>query len=417
MKNVLIALLLATASLPSSEAPSISDFAFMVRWERRSTTNSSVEESKRQSELLKQIVALILDYGPHEKLESAIALFLRAYFQEEFQIINAKSTPFFGKSKDEVFYILDDHERTAYVVKAFLHPETMASNFMPEFSGIALLNEKKMANLRGVEALGIGRCRAGGTPYGLLLEHVAPGKLVHQYILEIGLAQEPARSLLIKKASRMFYVIGQAFAQLHRGYSEKISFPEELKQKLRLKLEALDVPEVASKLAGKIDRQALDLYVEKVIEDALREPMTPCLQHGDAHWKNVFYEEKKELVTLIDTAKLHRTVDIEGNPLADGGYDLVRIQESLVRNSLRLMTYDEVQILIDALHDGYRSHQGVAHPAHIHFHIVYSKISRLSNYANYDNISDPIDSERSRLTFEHSLQVLQKLYSSWRRSQ
>lgn len=409
-QNVLIVLLLATASLQSTEAPTISEFAFMIRWERRYPANNPIEESLRQTELLKHIVNLIPHYGKHEALEPAIALLLRDYFQEEFQIVNAKSTPFFGKSKDEVFYIQDNQGKTLYVVKAFLDPETLGSNFMPEFSGIALLKEKNMANLKGVEALALGKCHAGAIPYGLLLEVVAPGKLVHQYITAISLAQEPARSEAIQKAARMFYVIGQAFTQLHREHSEKVPFPEELKLKMRQKLDALDAPEVAAKLAERIDRQALNRYVEKVIEAASQERMTPCFQHGDPHWKNVFYDPEQELVTLIDTAKLHRTVDIEGNPLADGAYDLVRIQESLVRNSLRLMTAAEVQILIDALHEGYQSHEGVANPAHIYFHIIYSKISRLSNYADYDRIADPIDSERSRLTFEHSLEfILQEL--------
>lgn len=409
-RNVLIALLVTVASLQSAETPSIGEFAFMIQWERRYTGNTPSQESARQTEILKHIVNLIPNYGKHETLEPAIALFLSDHFKEELYIVNSKNTLFFGKSKDEVFYIQDSQGKMAYVVKAFRDPETLGSNFMPEFSGLTLLHEKHMANLKGVDAIGIGKCQVGSLAYGLTLVSVAPGKLVQQYINEIGLAQGPARRQAILKAARMFYVMGKAFTQLHKvtGHRAKIAFPEELQQKMRQKLDALDAPEVAAKLAGKIDRNALKRYVEKVIEEAAKVRMTPCYQHGDPHWKNVFYDEENELVTLIDTAKLHRTVDIEGNPLADGAYDVVRIQESLVRNSLRLMTAAEVQILIDALHEGYRSHKGVAEPAHIHFHIIYSKVSRLSNYADYDHISDPIDSERSRLTFEHSLKALQE---------
>ncbi|MCE5317928.1 MAG: aminoglycoside phosphotransferase family protein [Parachlamydia sp.] len=408
-QNYLIALLLAAASLQSTESPTIAEFAFMIRWERPYTGNSPPEEAARQSWLLKHIVNLIPDYGKHETLEPAITFFLREHFAEDYRIVNARSTPLFGKSKDDVFYIQDVQGTTLYVVKAFRNPETLGSMFLPELSAMTLLQDLKLTKLKGVKPLRIGKCQAGALPYGLLLESLAPGKLVYQYILEIGLAQEPARSLAIQKVARMFHVIGQAFAQLHKKHAELSEpFPEDLKQKMRQKLAALDSPEVQAKLEGKIDQQALSRYAEKVIDEAAQVPMVPCFQHGDPHWKNVFYDEEKELVTLIDVGKLHRSVDIEGKPLSDGTYDLVRVQESLVRNSLRLLTAAEVQKLIDALHKGYRSQGGIAQPAHIHFHTIYSKISRLSSYADYDRIEDPIESTRNRLTFENSLQALQE---------
>ncbi len=352
--------------------------------------------------ILEEAVSQIFDYGEQERLENAIEQLLKKELAlENFSLINSKETDFFGKSKDEVFFVRDlQTGALQYVVKAFQNPETFSGRLLPELSAMALLQELPQETFKPVIPLAVGQSRWNSINYGLLVQSVAPGVRIDQYVLDHDL----------KEAIHMFRIIGKNFAALHAGDPSLVAtLSEEVQGKLRKHYEALLNPEILPLVEDKLDFSKLKKEVERVLEEVASLSFVRSYQHESAHVRNIFFDEETDQVTFIDVAKMHPSIDSEGNPLLDPVCDLVRLQESLNHQMVGILTQDEMDQLILALYDGYREAGGILDERLKHFYTLSSKLSRIKSNAKYEQREDPADKEKRRLTFESSLSYVQQL--------
>lgn len=77
--------------------------------------------------------------------------------------------------------------------------------------------------------------------------------------------------------------------------------------------------------------------------------------HGDAHLQNIFYDESREKIVLIDLARLHHSVNILGKPLASGRYDVLRVRASLKQCAEGILPEQETNRLLQIFMDAYQS--------------------------------------------------------------
>jgi hypothetical protein len=385
----------------AAASPAIDRLTEQAKALRIQTTLPQQEEIARQTALLANAMSQLIDYGEQEKLETAVELLLKNEMDlDNFTIINSKDTDFFGKSKDEVFFVKSQDGSLRYVVKAFRNPETRAGRLLPELSAMALLRELPEGTFLPVSPLAVGKCRSNETNYGLLVESVAPGKRIDQYTLEEKL----------EKVAHMFQVIGGHFAKLHRADQPlQGTFPEEERLQLLKKYEALLNPKTLAQLEGKLDLNALKKEVDRVLNEVDSLTLVRSFQHESAHVRNLFFDEERDQVIFIDVAKMHLSIDFEGNPLSDNACDLVRLQESLSHQMVGTLTEKQIKNFVQALYDGYEAYGGHADRRLINFYTLTSKLSRLKSSGKFDEIQDPIEKEKHRLTFENNLKFLQEL--------
>lgn len=79
--------------------------------------------------------------------------------------------------------------------------------------------------------------------------------------------------------------------------------------------------------------------------------------HGDAHLQNIFYDEGRRKIVLIDLARLHHSVDILEKPLATGRYEILRLRASLKQCAEGILSEQETNQFLHIFMDAYHSIQ------------------------------------------------------------
>lgn len=292
--------------------------------------------------ILLQILDLIPHFGSFEKLEEALEGFVQQHLDAPYKIVNSKTTSFHGNSDDEVFFLYDPQGKMHYVVKAFLNPDQLESNFIPEFAGNGIIQAMQLPRLKSVCTLGLGRCDIDDKQYGLLLCTAAPGKRVDQFLTAI--QQNKAK---LEEAIEAFKAVGAAYAELHQpDDTRSIPFPKKWADRLESNLRKLDDPIISEKLQGKVDIAKLQDYGRNLIQICEKIHIPPAYSHGSAHLKNIFYDPASGDVILIDTGKLHHSINREGLPCEDAAFDLMRIEENVVHSTLDKLEQEEVSALL-----------------------------------------------------------------------
>jgi hypothetical protein len=262
-------------------------------------------------------------------MESGVAAFLKRALKRDpkaYRIVNSKDTPFFGKSKAQVYFIQNKCGVTRYVVKVFQHPTKVDNRFMLELSSMASILKRKLINADCVMPLAVGQFWSGDKQYGLLLETVARGQRGDQYIL----ALRDRKAIVLRSlrdsrqteqfdvARRMMQALGRALAEVHG-------------------IDAL-----------KWARGA------KAIEKAVGLSGRRIYKHGDAGVRNFFYDDETESLTLIDIGSMHESIGRRGEPLATKTKDLSRVKKSVEQLARRAkLAPEEVETLLTAFYEGY----------------------------------------------------------------
>jgi hypothetical protein len=369
------------------------------------------EELLRQTLLLEQLIKNVPDYGDHESLEQALDLLLRKEMNlVDFILVNSKTTEFCGRSRDEVFFVQDAEGVTLYVAKAFIEPGSIKGRFFPELSAMALLRDREMKTFKGVNPLIVGKCHWKGKNYGLLVEIVAPGIRMDKCVEKIAANPKYSidRKLEMEKAIHLCECFGQSIAELHEVHENlSTGLSKDALKRIRRKVEKLFDERVKSFLEGKIDVNALTSLVDRLYREAIASPFVPCYQHGDLNLNNVFFDESSGLITAIDVHRMHRSIDINGNPLSDGVYDLIHIKESLIHHLLGYLTDEEISLLIDAIFRKDLNLERFFNEPLVLFYTVCIRLAKMIACVNFNELH--IKKERRRLIFERHLQYLKMI--------
>lgn len=365
-------------------------------------------EEQRAKNILEEVYAKLPHHDSAQSLENAVHAFVTDVFETDFTVIDARQTDLSGKSHDAVFMVQDSNGELCYIVKAFLNPHDLTSKFLPEISALDLIKQLAMPNVVPVEPIA-GACYSDGKQeWGLLLESVAKGWRIDQYVYNLAKpgSSPQERTLCLQAAEKAFQRMGQGLAELHRTKSAHTgSIPAISIAKYDDKLnQILADPFICEQLSQFVVLSDFVKYIKNIKDEALQVPLFYSYWHGDAHLGNMFYDEVADAFSFIDVAKMHQSIDIDGRPLLDGTQDLLRAEENLLRISLGLLTEEEVDRLLDVFYQAYESQAGqLLDKRLIVFYKTYLKLGRLISYSRYVGEQDPTKRLKDQRVFESAL--------------
>jgi hypothetical protein len=350
---------------------------------------SDRNQERHKELILAQAIHQLPDYGEHQDLKTAVSLLLKSEMNfDQGDIVYARETPFYGSTEDEIFFVRD-REKGAflYVVKAFNHPELVSGKLLPEVSAMLFLEELQIETLKGVRPLAAGKCTSAGKPFGLLVESVATGRRLDQYILDITDLPlgDPERIKRFQKVIHIFEVIGRNYAKLQK-VNTSVSKPltNDLFKKLQNQFRNLEHPQIITLLEGKLDLEAVKDEIKSTTKQLQDIPFRCAYQHGDPTLKNIFYNEERDGITLIDIHRMHHSIDSSGNPQSDGCFDFVRISEVLKGKICEKLTDEEAQKLREVFKRSFLAEGGYLDPRPIHLHTLMLRIRRFKNFQGFD---------------------------------
>lgn len=356
------------------------------------------EDKEAYTAAVAYFVSLVPQLGHFQKLEDGVAALLQeCQCQGEFTIIDSKTTSQHGNSHDEVLFIYGETGDLAYVVKAFREPTSYKSRYLLEIASNALIEQNPSAHFSTVDILGSALCVFQKTSFALLLETPAPGKRLDQFAFQAATLDihDPLRQVKMAEAKEAFFAAGAALARFYQmGNLSWKCLSQDSAHKIYKKLAKLKTQ--------KIDQTALQVYVDKVVHEALKVPFMSGFQHGAAHVRNLFYHPELKQITFIDNGHLVKSFEADWQPTGDPAQDLVRLQESLFHKACHLLTIEEMDAIIKAIYEGYASQGTLPDERLLKFYLLERKLSPLT---------DPEYSEYKPL-IDHSLEYFKKELSA-----
>lgn len=376
---------------------------------RFNTSSCAEEELERLKSVLEQAYKSLASYDTHSSLEDAVHAFLSDALSvdvADFSIINAVDTDLRGKSQDIVFLIKDQSDQLCYVIKAFRNPREFDSKFLPEISSLDLIKQLALPHVGAIESIAFARYKEGDKEWGLLLESAAKGKRMDQYILQLANQTEDQQQVSLEIVKNAFHRMGESFAGLHRIKSSTLnSIPLSEFNKYDDKLTKLmKDPFITSELAKEFSLSDFTNYIEQIKNEVREVLVYYTYWHGDAHLGNLFYDEVQDDFYYIDVAKMHRSIDLSGEPLLDGTIDLMRIEENLIRKSLGILNKEEIDQLLHTFYRAYESQAGqLPDERLLIFYKTYVKLGRLIRYSRYVKEQDPAQNSTDKMVFEDAI--------------
>ncbi len=401
--------LFSTASYRQEKFPEVIRFA---RAYRKDTTLPEDQEKLRQKAILEQAFGTLPKYDDEPSLENAVRRFVK---DELFlngnghTIIDASLTDIGGKSHDPVFFIKDEAGSLCYVVKAFQHPRDLSGKFLPEISALDLIAELALPGVAPVTPIAFALYRKDGEEWALLLETAAKGQRIDQFVYQAGALQPASKERLdfLNVCHKAFRNLGEGFAKLH---ARKSTLPNYLPQQDIVKydqklFQILNSPFIQEELHKRIPIENFVRYIECIKREASHFPIYYSYWHGDAHLGNLFFNEQEEAIYLIDVARMHQSISIQGEPLLSGTMDLIRVDESLRRKAIGHLSEEELDKLLHTFYSAYEECSGerLEGPVFL-FDRTSKKLGRLIKYARYIHQTDPIKRSSDLAVFEATLE-------------
>jgi hypothetical protein len=385
----------------------------LVKQYRIDTTLPWNKEKRRELNIIKQTCE-ILDVYKAQTLQEGIEKFIKKMLfpNENFEIVNARTTEFYGKSTGEVFFIKDAQKSLRYIVKAFPDSRTLQSHFLPEVSAIDMVRTLELKKVVPIEQHGMAICFVGKDEWGLLLETAAQGVRLDQYLRDInGENKESAkREERLEIALKAFKRVGTCLACLHATHaSEPSTVPMNLLIKCEDKL-ALILKNhfVVDKLSKHVDMDEFVKYVNEIKGKAQSVKLYCNYIHGDTHMGNIFYDASADCCSFIDLGGLHRSIDVRGEPISHATMDLTQFEDSLGFYSGHL-TEKEMLAVREAFYLGYQEVGGQFPDARLaDFYTLYFKLRRLVTKCDYRKETNSKVRDFDKSIFKEAIRYFQQ---------
>ncbi len=166
---------------------------------------------------------------------------------------------------------------------------------------------------------------------------------------------------------------------------------------------------VAEELSKRMDLSDFVNYVIGIKDKALPVSLYYTFVHGDSHLANVFYDSETDSTTFIDLAGMHRSIDIQGEPILHATIDFVRFEDSLRFKSSNILTGEEEKSLLASFNAGYQDAGGeIPEERLFDFYNMYVKLRRLASKSRYVNEEDPRIRASDKLIFEDSVRYFEE---------
>lgn len=394
-----------------SHAENVQEIVHYARAYRKDLALSPEKETLRQQHILEEVGSRLKIYDAQSSLEDAVTVFVQQELTvdiDDLTIINANLTDLGGKSHDSVFLIKDQNGNLSYIVKAFRNPRDLSSKFLPEVSALDLIEQLAIPGVEAIKPIAFALCSNQEGEWGLLLETAAKGQRIDQFIYQLASLTPGSneRDVFFGHFQKVFRRMAESFAKLHAIKSSESFYlsTEDIDKYNKRLSEVQENSHILRELEERFPVDAFFLYAEKIKTNAIHVPLSHSYWHGDAHLGNMLYDDVEDIFYFIDVAKLHHSISITGEPLLDGTIDLVRIEESLRRLAIGLLSDHEVEELLKSFYEAYEEHscQPVS-PSVFLFHKTCKKLGRLVEYSRYMEMKDPIEQLLNRSVFESAL--------------
>lgn len=335
---------------------SICSFLSFANEYRTDPTLPAEVEKIRQEQILLEAIDSLPNYDAQNSLEEALTQFLKDNGFVNPILIDAAETQFKGKTSDRVFFVEDQE----VVIKAFKN----CNRFLPEISGLNLISELKWTYVVPIQPLAVGKYR----DWAFLLETKAKGKRLDEFLTSPHLEKALTRMAI-------------SLVELHQIKSKTFLFPSAIINKYEEKLAKI-LDTLSEELSKHLDLARFADYVRSVKDQAAPLSISYSYWHGDAHLGNMFYNDEEDRFYFIDVAKMHASIDLHGEPLQDGAYDLFRAEENFRRLTLGILSEEEFPYFLEVIEQTYLEKQPLD-PRLITFYKTYTKMGRLIEYSKY----------------------------------
>lgn len=405
--------------LMGSETPEKSIDTFSIQSSKEIFHHFRYDQSKSKEEndvsrqqLLLEFSQTLPVYLAENDLESAAKTFFDDALKQEsskYSFINAADDAMGGNSEDIVYLIKDNAGQLCFIIKVFEKPFELKGKFLPELCGLDFLIDLQVPGTVPILPLSVGITDYQGSSYGLLLETAASGQRMDQYLFQ--LAAKPIgsdeRKTSLEKTKKIVERVAEALAQLHSTKSDESGkIPkDDLKDWDKRIKRVSESPFIVSEIAKKVDWEVFLNYLETVKKQALEIPVYYTYLHGSTHFGNVFYDEAKDAVQLIDVGTLSDSFDREGKPIRCEFVDLLRSERDINKKGLSILSQEEVNLLIQAYYGAYERAAGALEERVFEFFKTSEKLRCLYSYAFQDE-PDPEKKKRDEVLFYNNLNYL-----------
>ncbi|MCE5318369.1 MAG: phosphotransferase [Parachlamydia sp.] len=280
-----------------------------------------------------------------------------------------------GVSGDPVFTVRGTTGNIIAIAKGFLSKDAK-NEFAQEMRAQQFLGNLGLQESTTPQGLGVGMCSVmvreevrGKETFVekrcfLMLQSVAPGQGVDDYLAEVGTSDD--RTQAMETAKSAVKQTAKALAELHQAKANQEATPITSKQittHLSQKLSILENHAKTLSLPG-IDFKNLKratitspsfvrVFSEQISREFLSHPGKGSILHGDAHPGNFFYDAETNKLTMIDLPSSSPTYD-GTNGLMSSAWDSQNFVFKIANNRMNGMTSKEVSELERTFKDTYR---------------------------------------------------------------
>lgn len=243
-------------------------------------------ESRNENIPRENLENLLNDYTA-PTLEQAIMTMLETELQGvDLGKVTLKEIPD-REFQEPVFRVLDDHQQCIAIVKGYVDP----GMFLGQLSAQEAIYALDLPHVRTTAPIAVGRAIGLNHQLYLLAETVAQGTWFGD------IAMEKRYALLPK----ILKALAQTIAELHLERGRNSSAQEDSDFNWIYCLTKSSIP--ISYLEADIKR--MEDFSEDLQKYVSIDIHSPVYIHGDLHWGNIFYNESKDEITLIDISTLH----------------------------------------------------------------------------------------------------------------
>ena len=233
-----------------------------------------------------------------------------------------------GVSGADVSLIKDSDGHLLGVVKVF--PPKQAQELATELSAMQKLNKQSFQSFKSIEALGAAKLQDGS---GVIMLSPAKGISIDDMLIKLSrMPSGVARDLALAETKEAVRKNAIALAELHtktvgsqandaQGLDRHINATLEITNKIAEFTEKYNQAFANDEDQIKLDTTALRKRVAELIDEVRKTPGPNSLVHGDFHPGNMFYD-KDVGITLIDSGRMHESMDSHGLPIGKPARDV-----------------------------------------------------------------------------------------------
>ncbi len=248
---------------------------------------------------------LLNDYSSDESLEDALKSFVRGELKVDYKlgVVAIQKHESSDRDHANVFFIYkmkkDKNKDPELITVIKTYPRVCG--LAHELAGLDKLYSLKLKKSSTVAPLGIGKADIRKRTSYFLALSIASGQTLSELAEELQGFIGRGREKQFKKFNQGIRKLAEAIAELHQAYP-KNSHSGEYPSHLAWMLESFttDTQKILNKKHINIKSNKVEKFFEELDEHiTLHYPSRFCT-HGDLNWNNIFYDAKKDRITLID---------------------------------------------------------------------------------------------------------------------